>query len=227
MPEESKQSDQDSPKVIIDDLENPKFYINRELGMLAFQYRVFEEAQDEINPLLERVKFLAILGSNLDEFFMVRVGGLIMQQDAGIIKSSIDGLTPSQQLAEIRKLAGKLMIESRNYWRKTILPLLEKAGIHIMSYNQLTERQREFVNAYFYEVVFPTLTPLAFDPGHPFPHISNLSLNLAVLIEDELQTKHFARIKVPASLPQLVPIKNLQALTGVMAPCQDTITLSG
>jgi polyphosphate kinase len=207
MPDEKKPSEQGSAKVIIDDLENPKFYINRELGMLAFQHRVFEEAQDENNPLLERVKFLAILGSNLDEFFMVRVGGLIMQQDAGIVRSSIDGLSPTQQLAEIRKLASKLMIDSRNYWRKTILPLLDKAGIHIINFNQLTERQREFVNAYYYEVVFPTLTPLAFDPGHPFPHISNLSLNLAVLIEDEMQTKHFARIKVPASLPQLVPIK--------------------
>lgn len=194
-------------QVLIDDLDNPKYYINRELGMLEFQRRVLEEAMDERNPLLERVKFLSIVGSNLDEFFMVRVGGLVMQRDAGIYSTTKDGLTPNQQLIEIRKIASKLMLESRAYWHNTITPLLEKNGIHILSYSQLTERQREFVNGYFAEVVYPTLTPLAFDPGHPFPHISNLSLNLAVSIQDEDQEEHFARVKVPASLPQLVPIK--------------------
>jgi polyphosphate kinase len=195
------------PQVLIDDLDNPKYYINRELGMLEFQRRVLEEAMDERNPLLERVKFLSILGSNLDEFFMVRVGGLVMQRDAGIYSTTKDGLTPNQQLIEIRKIANKLMVESREYWHNTITPLLDKNGIHILSYSQLTERQREFVNGYFEEVVYPTLTPLAFDPGHPFPHISNLSLNLAISIEDEEQEEHFARVKVPSSLPQLVPIK--------------------
>ncbi|MBW6472210.1 MAG: polyphosphate kinase 1 [Anaerolineaceae bacterium] len=194
-------------QVLIDDLDNPKYYINRELGMLEFQRRVLEEAMDERNPLLERVKFLSILGSNLDEFFMVRVGGLVMQRDAGVYSTTKDGLTPNQQLIEIRKIANKLMIESREYWHNTITPLLEKSGIHILSYSQLTERQREYVNGYFEEVVYPTLTPLAFDPGHPFPHISNLSLNLAISIEDEEQEEHFARVKVPSSLPQLVPIK--------------------
>ena len=194
-------------KVLIDDLDNPKYYINRELGMLEFQRRVLEEAMDDHNPLLERVKFLSILGSNLDEFFMVRVGGLVMQRDAGIYSTTKDGLTPNQQLIEIRKIANKLMMESRSYWHNTITPLLEKNGIHILSFDQLTERQREFVNGYFTEVVYPTLTPLAFDPGHPFPHISNLSLNLAVSIQDEAQEEHFARVKVPGSLPQLVPIK--------------------
>ncbi len=194
-------------QILIDDLDNPKYYINRELGMLEFQRRVLEEAMDERNPLLERVKFLSIVGSNLDEFFMVRVGGLVMQRDAGIYSTTKDGLTPNQQLIEIRKIANKLMLESRAYWHNTITPLLEKNGIHILSYSQLTDRQREFVNGYFTEVVYPTLTPLAFDPGHPFPHISNLSLNLAVSIQDEDQEEHFARVKVPASLPQLVPIK--------------------
>ncbi len=194
-------------QVLIDDLDNPKYYINRELGMLEFQRRVLEEAMDERNPLLERVKFLSILGSNLDEFFMVRVGGLVMQRDAGVYSTTKDGLTPNQQLIEIRKIANKLMVESREYWHNTITPLLEKSGIHILSYTQLTERQRDYVNGYFEEVVYPTLTPLAFDPGHPFPHISNLSLNLAISIEDENQEEHFARVKVPSSLPQLVPIK--------------------
>ncbi len=194
-------------QVVIDDLENPKFYINRELGLLEFQKRVFEEAMDERNPLLERVKFLSILGSNLDEFFMVRVGGLVMQRDAGVYSLTKDGLTPNQQLVEIRKFANKLMTDSREYWQNVLFPLLEKNGIHILPYEQLTERQREFVNNYFEEVVYPTLTPLAFDPGHPFPHISNLSLNLAVSIEDEMEEEHFARVKVPSSLPQIVPIK--------------------
>ncbi|HSM25107.1 MAG TPA: polyphosphate kinase 1 [Anaerolineaceae bacterium] len=206
MPEESEIQSTEQ-QILIDDLDNPKFYINRELGMLQFQYRVFEEAMDERNPLLERVKFLSILGSNLDEFFMVRVGGLVMQRDAGVYSLTKDGLTPNEQLIEIRKIANKLMIESREYWHKTIYPLLEKNGIHILSYSQLTDRQREFVNSYFEEVVYPTLTPLAFDPGHPFPHISNLSLNMAVSIQDEDQEEHFARVKVPSSLPQLVPIK--------------------
>lgn len=195
------------PEIVLADLDNPKYFINRELSMLEFQRRVFEEAQDELNPLLERVKFLSILGSNLDEFFMVRVGGLIMQRDAGILAGSNDGFTPTQQLIEIRKIAMKLMTEGRDYWHSTLLPLLEKAGIHILPYEQLSDRQKEFVNGYYKEVVFPTLTPLAFDPGHPFPHISNLSLNLAISIEDSHNEEHFARLKIPSSLPQLVPIK--------------------
>ena len=195
------------PQVLIDDLDNPKYYINRELSLLEFQRRVLEEAMDERNPLLERVNFLSIVGSNMDEFFMVRVGGLEMQHDAGVYSTAKDGLTPNQQLIEIRKIAYKLMQDIRSYWHNTITPLLEKNGIHILAYNQLNERQREFVNGYFNEVVYPTLTPLAFDPGHPFPHISNLSLNLAVSIQDEALEEHFARVKVPISLPQLVPIK--------------------
>jgi polyphosphate kinase len=206
MPDEMPSKPPENP-VLIEDLDNPKYYVNRELGLLEFQWRVFEEAQDERNPLLERIKFLSILGSNLDEFFMVRVGGLVMQRDAGVFNRSQDGLSPNQQLVEIRKIARKLMQEGRNYWITTMLPLLDKAGIHILQYSQLSERQREFVNDYYHEAVFPTLTPLAFDPGHPFPHISNLSLNLAVSIEDESGYEHFARVKVPSSLPQLVPIK--------------------
>jgi polyphosphate kinase len=194
-------------QVLIDDLDNPKYYINRELALLEFQRRVLEEAMDERNPLLERVKFLSIAGSNLDEFFMVRVGGLVMQSEAGVYSTTKDGLTPNQQLIEIRKIANKLMIEISAYWHNTLTSLLEKNGIHILTYNQLNDKQREFVNGYFNEVVYPSLTPLAFDPGHPFPHISNLSLNLAVFIQDEALEEHFARVKVPTSLPQLVPIK--------------------
>jgi polyphosphate kinase len=188
-------------------LHDPEFYINRELSQLEFQCRVFEEAQDESNPLLERVKFLAIVGSNLDEFFMVRVGGLKLQVDAGIVDFSIDGLTPAEQLAAIRKKAGALLSEADQYWSEVLKPALNENGIHILQFDELTEKQLESVQSYFDEVVFPVLTPLAFDPGHPFPHISNLSLNLAVLIRDTLGQEHFARLKVPSSLPRLVPIK--------------------
>jgi polyphosphate kinase len=189
------------------DLKDPSLYINREISMLEFQRRVLEEAEDESNPLLERVKFLAILGSNLDEFFMVRVGGLIMQRDEGITERSIDGLSASQQLVEIRKVALQLMNEARETWHKNIRPALGDTGIHIRTYTELTTRQKQIVDDYFHETVFPVLTPLAFDPGHPFPHISNLSLNLAVMLEGKDGEQLFARVKVPNTLPLLLPIK--------------------
>lgn len=199
----------DNPKIPFDveNLDNPINYINRELGLLQFQWRVFEEAKDESNPLLERVKFLAIVGSNMNEFFMVRVGGLIIQNMTGMTELSMDGLTPAEQLAAMRKEARSLMEEVRDYFHQVLEPALDEAGIHILNYDELTEKQRVSVDDYFDEVVFPVLTPLAFDPGHPFPHISNLSLNLAVLISDREGNNHFARVKVPATLPHLVPIK--------------------
>ena len=189
------------------DLRDPRWYINRELSQLEFQSRVFDEARDESNPLLERVKFFAIVGSNMDEFFMVRVGGLKMQVDAGVVDFSIDGLTPAEQLAAIRKKSNRFFKEAGRYWREVLLPALNENGIHILQYDELTDKQRENVQTYFDEIVFPVLTPLAFDPGHPFPYISNLSLNLAVLIRDASGQEHFARLKVPSSLPRLVPIK--------------------
>jgi polyphosphate kinase len=188
-------------------LDDPELYINRELSMLTFQERVLEEALDESNPLLERIKFISILGSNLDEFFMVRVGGLRMQINAGITKLSPDGLTPAEQLAAIRKRALQLMVRARDHLRGQLLPQLNDAGIHVLDFHELTQKQKESTKDYFNEIIFPVLTPLAFDPGHPFPHISNLSLNLAVIIRDRDGTDHFARIKVPETLPRLVPIK--------------------
>ncbi len=190
-----------------DNLLNPALYINRELSQLEFQWRVLEEAMDESNPLLERVKFMAIVDSNLEEFFMVRVAGLRMQRTAGITELSIDGRTPAQQLAEIRKVAMKLMADSRHYFNRNLLPALDKAGIRILDYKALNETQRENADRYFCENIFPVLTPLAFDPGHPFPHISNLSLNLAVIVQDKDGSRRFARVKVPATLPPLVPLK--------------------
>ncbi len=180
-------------------------YLNRELSLLAFFRRVLEEAQDERNPLLERVKFLSIVGSNLAEFFMVRVAGLKQQVEAGVIELSNDGLTPSEQLLAVHQGTLELMQDARRCLHQ-LLPLLDEAGIHILGYQALTGEQRTAGNEYFEQVVFPVLTPLAFDPGRPFPHISNMSLNLAVVIRDPLGQERFARVKVPNTLPRLLPI---------------------
>ncbi len=195
------------PTVDLIDLNSPSLYLNRELSLLEFQWRVLDEAKDETNPLLERVKFLSIVGSNLEEFFMVRVGGLRMQRDTGVSELSPDGLTPARQLAEIRKESQRLMDECENTWFNILQPCLKEADIHVQNYTELSVKQRENVNDYFDEVIYPVLTPLAYDPGHPFPHISNLSLNLAVLVRGKDGQKRFARLKVPPSLPQLVPVK--------------------
>ena len=189
------------------DLHDPSLYINRELSLLEFQKRVLDEAKDPTNPLLERVKFLAILGSNLDEFFMVRVAGLQKQVAAGVVDFPPDGMTPAEQLAAVRKFALELMKAGREVWANNLIHELADEGIHVYDYDELNKRHKETVDSYFEEVVFPVLTPLAFDPGHPFPHISNLSLNLALVIRDQAGMEHFARVKVPASLPRLLPIK--------------------
>ena len=189
------------------DLDDPQWYLNRELSQLEFFRRVLEEAKDESNPLLERVRFLAIVGSNLDEFFMVRVAGLKQQTAAGVVELSLDGLTPAEQLAAIRKTVSKLLAEARDCYQDDLLPTLAEAGIHILGYPDLDHRQKAYVKKYFAQVIFPVLTPLAFDPGRPFPHISNLSLNLAVLIRDPAGKERFARVKVPGTLPRLVPLR--------------------
>ncbi len=187
-------------------LDHPDYYINRELSLIQFQWRVFEEAQDPRNPLLERVKFLAIVASNLTEFFMVRVGSLRMQRDAGVVEITPDGMGIPKLLAEIRRESLKLMQECRNFWLSTLQPALAREGIRVLNYSQLARRQKAYVDDYFDEIIYPVLTPLAFDPGRPFPHISNLSLNLAVLIRDPQGEDRFARVKVPPSLPPLLPV---------------------
>ncbi len=189
-------------------LDDPKFYINRELSMLEFQRRVLEEARDDANPLLERIKFLAIVGSNLDEFFMVRVSGLKKQVEAGVIVPPPDGISPVEQLAAIRKVSAQIMSQARECLRDDLLPQLRKAGIYVLDYGELTPKQKASVDEYFNEVIFPVLTPLAVDPSHPFPHISNLSLNLAVVLRDQNGQELFARLKIPTPLlPRLLPIK--------------------
>jgi polyphosphate kinase len=189
------------------ELSSPSLYINRELSLLEFQRRVLEEALDDRNPLLERVKFLAIFGSNMDEFFMLRVSGLRKQVEAHIMEVFPDGLTPPEALAAIRKLSLELYESALRCLNKKILPQLDKAGIHLVDYHKLTEAQAKKADDYFREVIYPVLTPLALDPGHPFPHISNLSLNLAIVIKDKKGNEKFARLKVPNTLERLVPIK--------------------
>lgn len=186
-------------------LTSPKLYVNRELSLLAFQWRVLEEAQDPANYLLERFKFLSIVGSNLDEFFMVRVAGLKRQVEAGISSCGPDGLTPRDQLEAVREEVGALLAAAHQCLRN-LLRLLKKSNVHILKYRELTEKQRTEIQEYFLQSIFPVLTPLAFDLGHPFPHISNLSLNLAVLILDPKGEERFARVKIPDTLPQLIPI---------------------
>jgi len=189
------------------DLSSPSLYINRELSLLEFQRRVLEEVRDETNPLLERLKFLAIFGSNMDEFFMVRVSGIRKQIEAGVLQVSPDGMTPREELAAIRKFAQELFEEAQQFFQRKLLPKLEKVGIHILEYGKLGKTQKERADKYFKERIYPILTPLALDPGHPFPHISNLSLNLAIVVRDKNGNEKFARLKVPATLPRLVPIK--------------------
>jgi polyphosphate kinase len=187
------------------DAADPRLYVNRELSLLEFQWRVFDEARDPSNPLLERVRFLAIVASNLDEFFMIRVAGLEQQILAGVGEASADGLTPTEQLAAIRREALRLSRALTEHLHGVLIPQLDAAGIHVLDHPQLTEHQLAAARKYFDEMVFPVLTPLAFDPGRPFPHISNLSLNLAVIVRDG-GVERFARIKVPDTLPRLVPI---------------------
>lgn len=192
------------------DLHNPSLYINRELSNIEFNRRVLEECDLAEHPLLERVKFLAIFSSNMDEFFMVRVSGLKQQVLLGITDRPADGLTPREQLVAIHRTVTHLFNQATNCWLDTLQPALTKEGIHTLSYDQLKTRQKKKLAAYFEREIFPVLTPLVFDPTHPFPHISNLSLNLAVQVRDpETDEIHFARVKVPATLPRLVPLNPL------------------
>src|SRR5487761_1903694 len=192
----SSPSSVSSPAELLND---PSLYIDREISLLAFQRRVLEEAQDPANQLLERVKFLSILFSNVDEFFMVRLA--VLKQKAATVQDPSIG----EQLDRIRTEVKQVVAGAYETWRE-IQRLLEQAGIELREYSQLTQRERGAMEAYFRQVVYPVLTPLAFDPGRPFPHISNLSLNLAVAVRDAKGVERFARVKVPDTLPQLVPV---------------------
>jgi polyphosphate kinase len=186
----------------------PELYINRELSWLEFNYRVLAQALDEHTPLLEQAKFSAIFSNNLDEFFMVRVASLKSQIEAGVSTLSDDGLTAQQQLQAIRTKLRPLLEMQQQHYRHSLKSHLSDYGIHLIDYANLNSSQREWLDSYFQNAIFPVLTPLAVDPSHPFPFISNLSLNVAALVRDpETGQQEFARVKVPQkNLPRFVKI---------------------
>ncbi len=204
----------------VEDITAPEWYFNRELSLLAFQWRVFEQAQDEDTPLLERVKFVAILSNLLDEFFMVRVSGLKQQVAVNSADVRRDGMTPRESLHEIHKIVLDLMTEQCRYFQDVLTPALAENDIHLLLYETLNADQRDAATEYFLRESFPILTPLAVDSGHPFPHISNRSLNLLVVVRDEAG-EHIARIKIPQSLPRFIsvpPTAPMRDASGIHRP---------
>jgi polyphosphate kinase len=179
-----------TPEEGIRPLDDPSLFINRELSWIKLNERILDEANDRTHPLLERIKFLAICGSGLDEFFMVRVAGLEQQALKGALKAPPDGMTPQEQLAAVRMEVKKLLKRYSKCWNEELIPDLLTAGIVIKKVEDLDRDQRNYVRDYFDNNIFPTLTPLAMDFAHPFPFISNLCLNLAVIVKDpENQTE--------------------------------------
>ncbi len=191
---------------LIDDLDDPSLFINRELGWVQFNGRVLEEALDHRHPLLERVKFLSIFANNLDEFFMIRVSGLRRQLASGVLSAPPDGMTPSEQLAAIRKELIPQLAAQMDCWQSDLSKALREANLSVLSYEELKGKQKKLLRRHFKREIFPALTPLAFDPGRPFPHIGNLSMNLAVLVNDPIQGERFARLKVPPAFPRLLKV---------------------
>ena len=189
-------------------LKNPNLYFNRELSWIQFNRHVLDEAKDHSHPLLERVKFLSIFANNLDEFFMIRVSGLHQQLQEGVTKASPDGLSPGEQLDAIYHTLVPLLEEAVKTWNDDIIPALKEEGIIIHTYETLHEEQKYNIRNYFIKEIFPVLTPLAFDKSHPFPFISNLALNLAVILRERGHKEDlFARIKIPNKLfPRLIPV---------------------
>jgi polyphosphate kinase len=189
-------------------LDHPSLYFNRELGLLDFNWRVLAQAKDPRVPLLERVRFLAITSSNLDEFFQKRVGGLKRQLVAGVQTPSLDGRGPAEQLALIADAALEMYAAITHEWEQRLAPLLrDEADVVVSDWTELDGAQQKELNRYFRENIYPVLTPLAVDPGHPFPFISNLSLSLAVLMRHAARnTLHFARLKVPTTQGRWVPV---------------------
>ncbi|MFN8105704.1 MAG: polyphosphate kinase 1 [Acidimicrobiia bacterium] len=188
-------------------LQPPESFFNREMSWLEFNERVLAEAFDLRNPLLERVKFLAICANNLDEFYMVRVSGLQQQVDAGIATRSPDGLTPKEQLEAIDERSRRMHEDMARCWVDVLEPELGDAGLAVRDWDELDEAALDHLSAHFREQIFPVLTPLAVDPSHPFPYISNLSLNLAVVIRDpEEDAERFARVKVPRNVGRFVAV---------------------
>ena len=188
-----------------DDLSNPALFINRELSWLEFNQRVLMQVQGDRHPALERVKFVSIVATNLDEFFMVRVATLLRKFRNGVEDTSPDGLTTEQQLDAIRARANRMMVDLERCWSDVLRPLLADESVRILERRDYTPAVARYLRDYYTRNVHPVLTPLAFDPGHPFPFISNLSMNLAVVVEHNGRTR-FARVKLPDVLPRFVPL---------------------
>ena len=188
---------------------DPKNFFNRDLSWIEFNRRVLEEALNPDLPLLEKVKFISIFHSNLDEFFMIRVAGLKEQIAANVIEPSIDGLTPLAQLQKIEKTLEPMLYQVSRLWLNEVVPELKENKIVVARYSELTDNEKEILNGYFKKQIYPVLTPLAFDPGRPFPYISNLSLSLAILVRKPNGENHFARVKVPNILPHLMRVDNI------------------
>lgn len=214
----------DHPREAAPDLDSPGLYVNRELSLLEFQRRVLEEAKDRTVPLLERVKFLSIVGSNMDEFYMVRLAGLKQQVAAGVQETGPDGMSPAEQLAAVRRVGTEIVEEALRIWKDELKPALARELVIVQDHDALAPEGRRRLRAYFEDAVFPVLTPLAVDPARPFPHISNLSLNLAVVVRDATGAERFARVKVPQTLPQLVLVPRDDADAGwIFVPLEQIV----
>src|SRR5262245_48538360 len=215
-----------APSPILDD---PAPYLHRTVSWLAVHRRLLEEARDPNVPLLERLKFLAIFGSNLDEFFMVRVGGLQQKVQAGItLGSGADRMPPREQLERIRQVVRQAIAEVNYCLTEEVLPALEKEGIVLRRLAQLTDEDRRHLRDVFRGEIYPVLTPLAVDPGHPFPHLLNKSLNLAVILQRPgSPEKLFAVVQVPSVLPRFVPLPSEPSATPrhVFTPLENVIRL--
>ncbi|MBM3163084.1 MAG: polyphosphate kinase 1 [Chlorobi bacterium] len=196
------------------DLRDPAFYLNRELSWLEFNQRVLEEALTPgAHPLIERAKFISIFSSNLDEYFMIRVAGIEDQLDAGIQDRTVDGLTPAEQLETIRSRTLVQLRLRNDCFYNDIVPALAEKGIVFVRFMNLSRENQDVLRTYFRQEIFPVLTPLAFDTGHPFPFLSNLSLNLAIELEDaETHAHKFARVKVPSILPRMLELGGIENL---------------
>ena len=177
-------------------------FLIRELSLLEFVRRVLAQAERERTPLLERVRYIAIVSELIDEIYQVRVAGLDEQVEAGFVSRSRGGITASELLERIRSVVSEICEEQSAVFREEVQPALERVGIRILFWNMLDETDREYLHNVFHEQVYPVLTPLAVDPAHPFPYISNLSMNLAIMVrEPETGIQRFARVKVPPILP--------------------------
>lgn len=189
--------------------DQPKNFFNRELSWIAFNNRVLEEACNPGNPLLERVKFLSIFHSNLDEFYMIRISGIKEQIEANVAEVRIDGLTPQKELEKIEDVLEPILEKIVDYWHNSLVPELRENNIDITHYSGLEHREKEILNHYFEKYLFPNLTPLAIDPGRPFPFIRNLALSIGIIIKNPKGELHFARVKVPDNIPRLIRIDTL------------------